>query len=109
MKFACASKLDRKSGVRLGERGTPVDCLRRCYFQTSPFDRLRAGSSGLYPTFRLPRMRRPELTADLDPHWDGAFPALETILPGERQVRNALQEMLIFFLEKKSTLRSAFR
>jgi hypothetical protein len=31
MKCANAIKLDRKFGVRLGERGAPVDCLRRCY------------------------------------------------------------------------------
>jgi hypothetical protein len=29
MKCANASKLHRKSGVRLGERGAPVDSLRR--------------------------------------------------------------------------------
>jgi hypothetical protein len=29
MKYANASKLDRKSGVRFGERGAPVDSLRR--------------------------------------------------------------------------------
>ena len=28
MKFANARKLDRKSGVRFGERGAPVDSLR---------------------------------------------------------------------------------
>jgi hypothetical protein len=27
MKFANPSKLDRKSGIRLGDRGAPVDCL----------------------------------------------------------------------------------
>jgi hypothetical protein len=31
MKCANASKLDRKSGVRSGERGAPVDSLRICY------------------------------------------------------------------------------
>jgi hypothetical protein len=30
MKLTNARKLDRKSGVRFGERGAPVDCLRRC-------------------------------------------------------------------------------
>jgi hypothetical protein len=30
MKFGNASKLDRKSGVRRGERGAPVDSLRHC-------------------------------------------------------------------------------
>jgi hypothetical protein len=30
VKFANASKLDRKSGVRLGERGAPVDSLLLC-------------------------------------------------------------------------------
>jgi hypothetical protein len=30
MNFANAGKLDRKSGVRFGERGAPVDCLRGC-------------------------------------------------------------------------------
>jgi len=31
MKFANASKLDRKSGVRWGEPGAPVDSLRCCF------------------------------------------------------------------------------
>jgi hypothetical protein len=31
MQFANARKLDRKSGVHLGERGAPVDCLRVWY------------------------------------------------------------------------------
>jgi hypothetical protein len=31
MKFASASKLDRKSGVRWGERGAPVFTYRSCF------------------------------------------------------------------------------
>ena len=51
MEYANASKLDRKSGVRFGERGAPVDSLRSCLT-------LRvAGLRLWYPTSREKRAR----------------------------------------------------
>jgi hypothetical protein len=37
MKFANASELDRKSGLRWGEPGAPVDFRQRC-FETKDLD-----------------------------------------------------------------------
>jgi hypothetical protein len=45
MNFADARKLDRESGVRLGECAAPVDCLRGCY-DTGSFGTKRDGAFG---------------------------------------------------------------
>jgi hypothetical protein len=49
MKPANASKLDRKSGVRFGERGAPVDSFRRGYDTDSHYGYRRLKAMYMLP------------------------------------------------------------